>query len=789
MPTRFNDDLESAGPYPLVGADQLGEVVTDVTLAGGVLTVHKKDANVKATTNTTPLSLPSAEGGLTNEQQATLAALDSVNTDDLGDTDGGILAVQTSETNLSIANTYSYTAEGGIRGYNLSAQTSDPWVMVAVSNAKASETSRLFVKHSGSQLTPDLADGWSELTGSKVGSAAAYRFYHRQFTGYTWDAGEVVLEETGQIDDRLIPRSVIDDVTEDYALRGKSNRLPIERLTQNIPESQLAPGVRTKLNREVGLGQSAVDARIQAAKANLAPLMVGWLRGATYEPGGAQIGNSPRWAASNHRHPLATKQASFWNAVEGEGWRATTKIQFAVTTAGGTALRFDSAKPAANVARTFHYTTSAPDDVSPRQVNVWVSFRVAEENADRNSLRVNDDVGGGDDPNPKYIVLGQDQTNNFEETDRWTDASGDSWVSYSYLAQNLPVGATLGGEEHDPLELDLELLSVQNIIDEVHNTERLGVTKLADGPGAGLFIASLTGGARSTFTLFSPTFDADDAANQNGLTIGRLKLTLSGRSSTSTGFGSGWDRTHRFGGWVSYRDMQASSAFNSSAALTTAGAAGGVALDSEDYYDGSEVSGYMTCYIAKNAQNQWGYYYEYIPRSGYSGTGHTNVASDLSLFYEHSGASVAPTTARQAPVTLVDVSMQEDYVANRFKELPVAFAFNPALTSADDDKYLVIEFAVSVTPDDGTGWDITRPLSTPLWVLVSDWRAAAAKADSTTNDGADVDGWFVGAQRSNRLTDGWQRVVVGKGSNGRIGFSIGAGASIRRVRVRLVTVG
>ena len=215
-------------------------------------------------------------------------------------------------------------------------------------------------------------------------------------------------------------------------------------------------------------------------------------------------------------------------------------------------------------------------------------------------------------------------------------------MAYSQLCQNLPVGATLGGEEHDPLELDLDLLSVQNIIDEVHNTQRLGTTTLGDGPGVGLYIPSLTGGARSTFTLFSPTFDADDAANQHGIAIGRVLLTLSGRSSESTGFNLEHDRAYRFGGYVSYHDMQNSSVFNSAAALTTAGAAGGVALDSRDYYDATTLAGTVTVYLAKNAANQWGYYYEYIPRSGYSGSGHTNVASNLDLFYEHSGASISP---------------------------------------------------------------------------------------------------------------------------------------------------
>ena len=241
-------------------------------------------------------------------------------------------------------------------------------------------------------------DDWTVVSGNRAGSAAAYTWYQIHLNGVTVNAGAVMLQFETQIPNNLIADGVVDDRVEDYALRGKANRVPIARLTQNIPETQLDAGTRAKLNATGGLGQTAVDARIQAAKANLVPLMVGWIRDGAYEPGDALIGNSTRWAAQNHRHPLATKQASFWNAVDGEGWNSTTKIRFAVTTAGGTALRFDSTKPAANAARAFHYTTAAPNDVSPRQVNVWITFSVADADADKNSLRVNYDVGGGDDP-------------------------------------------------------------------------------------------------------------------------------------------------------------------------------------------------------------------------------------------------------------------------------------------------------------------------------------------------------------------------------------------------------
>ena len=225
--------------------------------------------------------------------------------------DGGVIAVQSGALNISIANTYSYDAEGNIRPFNLGLQTANPRIMVGVKNDLTSSRGDYFVKYNGNQLTPDLGQAnWAVVSGGRVGTAQNYTFYEIQLTGVTMNAGAVALENIGQIDSRLIPHSAIDSRVEDYALRGKANRVPVERLTQDIPEAQLDSGTRAKLNAR-GLGQTAVDARIQAAKANLAPLMVGWIRDGAYEPGDALIGNSARWAAMNHRHRLQPSRRHF----------------------------------------------------------------------------------------------------------------------------------------------------------------------------------------------------------------------------------------------------------------------------------------------------------------------------------------------------------------------------------------------------------------------------------------------------------------------------------------------
>ena len=415
--------------------------------------------------------------------------------------------------------------------------------------------------------------------------------------------------------------------------------MPIARLTQNIPEAQLDAATRTKLNSPGGLDQAAVDARIQAVKANTAPIANGWVRNGLYAEGNGVIGDATRWAAANHRHPFTEHEAEVQNSFTGNAWEPTTKVEFSVV-ASTTRVNLTTNRPAANTARNLAYSSTV-SDISPARVNHWVTFRVREADVGADNIRVNFDTGGTAFSNPASVKLNDPPSNNFREVDRWT-TGGVTWVAFSVLMQNVPVGARFGGQEFDKFELDLSRVDPSNIIEEFHATERLGTTTLGDGPGVGTFFSSLNGVHRSTFTLFSPTFDLDTAANQHGLVIGRVTLTLSGRSSTSTGFTDGHDTVHRFGGFVSYRDVVAASAlFNASAARTSGGLAGGVALDSVDYYDATTPAGDVTVYIARNANNELGYYYEYAPRTGYTGTGHTNVASDLDLFYEHSGVGAS----------------------------------------------------------------------------------------------------------------------------------------------------
>ena len=531
-----------------------------------------------------------------------------------------------------------------------------------------------------------------------------------------------------------------------------------------------------------GLDQDAVDLRVQEAKGTASPLYIGKVSNdGIYSTGGASVGSSSKWALEDHVHPLRDKEAEILNGIRGERWHSTDKIEFATTIENGdTVLQTTQNHPAVNVARTYSYTSSPPD-VSPRETNEWATFRVEEVNADSSRLRVNYDVNGTAGPTPLYTILNQAEDANFLEVDRWTASDGKRWVAYAQFCADLPEGTQLGGEEYDPLELNLDRFSIDNILQEFHNTERLGTTTLGDGPGVGLFIPALNGGSRSTFTLFSPTFDGDDAANQHGIVIGRILLRLSGRSSLSTGFTDGNDQSHRFGGYVSYHDMENSSVFNSAAALTSAGLAGGVALDSVDYFDATTKSGEVTCYIAKNSNNQWGYYYEYIPETGYVGSGHTNVASNLDLFYEHSGASVAPTYA-PAIETLLDYQVATAAGNATFAEVADAAAMR-ALTTADDAKTLVIDACLYLGASAPTGITRRDNWTVPITMPAIDWRTAQTSGSSITS-GAN---WIMTGQvYGNSSAIAWNRCMVGKSANNKPNIAFNGNGGVIRIRFRLI---
>ena len=733
MPIEFTDQLVGRFQKPLIPEGEAAGVVTDVTLSGETLTVTKRSSTDKTATTSEDHSLPAGQGGLTAQQRATLTAIGKIGRDAADAADGGIVAVQTGAVNISIANTHTYTAEGEVGAFALSTQTANPRIMVGIKNKLVDDRGLFTVLYNGNQLTPDMAqDVWTTVGGNRVGTAANYSWYQILLSGVTVNAGAVTLQYETQIPSGLIPDEAVEGVVEGFAIIGTTDRAPASRLPNasasaaGIISAAFYERIAAAVQNDNPTDSALTHTQIEDADAVL-------LRDSSVTTGNeiAEIAFSEldeRWYPQT-----AARTEVLDEYFDSEGWQAFAQGEIAITRVGNPPENQLFTTPGfvttPGVPLGYDYT-SAIVDVSPRPDDNRVLYmRVPIAVVDSGAVRLNLDLDGEAGSVPQTVQLDADQVTpprRFREVDR-----NATHVVYGLQFTSIAQDAQLQMQQYDPAELNLDRISVQNIVDEVNASQRLGTTTLGDGSGVGLFVSALNGVSRTPLTLFSPTFDGDDAANQHGLAIGRVTLHLHSRSSTSIGFGAGHDTTHRFGGYVSYRDMAQSSVFNAAAAVTGPGLAGGVALDSEDFNDASTVSGAVTVYLARNAANQWGYYIEYATRSGYVGSGNFNISSDLDLFYEHSGASVSPTPAARTVETLVDwtrTAAGDHSITDALTEFPAAFAFSRALTSADDDKELHIRFAV-------TQASVTAAQAHVTWsfkddIPVSEWRALASAADN-----------------------------------------------------------
>ena len=768
----------------------------------------------------TGIAVNRATGAVTVSVDDTLAnirgALSSVGTDDLSGTDGGVLAVQTSEVNLSIANGYSYTGEGGFSAYNLAAQTADPWVLVGISAGKESEIARIAVRHGGADgdLTPDLADGWNDIGKGTVGTARNYRFYRRQFTGYTWDAGAVTLEETGQIDDRFIPRSVIDDEVEDYALRGRTERVDLDRL----PEASTSQGgviTAAQYNR--------IAAAIQNDDLDATLLTASQIEGGDavlLRDGSVTTGNElaeitfteldKRWYGQT-----AARSEVLDEYFTSEGWQNSTTGQILTlnnevrTTAGASSGDILSLA----LLRSGDYSAT-PDDVSPRETDRWIYWKAPIAADGSGAWRVQLDLDGEAGSDPQQIVFDETLDANFVRVG--TSADGTE-VFYRRRVANLPVGATLRIQQYDHAALNRERVDVNDIFPDPTGRRDGDILTLTDaeantrgwrsprhaGGGLRLLLDNSAGGRQIAVgssdyegTTVAPTPDFD-MTDETGVLFFDVRWVISGRNDDTINFVRGISSGNT-GDAIYEREYQAEvhvPRILAQSAYIRGGAREGLRLPSTQVtiHSGSADIGVVEAWVAKEADTDNLVCYWYYDGLNGSALSYTLTAYWTVSYLPLGGAAAGGGAARTAPVTLVDATMDEDFDnANRFQELPVGFAFSRALAAADDDKYLVMEFAYDSgpVPNGETAATLTtEPMSTPLWVKVSDWRALTAKADSTADDGADADGWFIGTQRVNRARDAWTRAVFGKGTNGRPGFSFASSGTLKRLRIRLVTVG
>ena len=718
--------------------------------------------------------------------------------------DGGVLAVQSGTLNISIANTYSYDGEGNIRPFNLGIQTANPRIMVGIKNDLVASRSDYFVKYNGNQLTPDLGQAaWTIVSGGRTGTAAQYTFYQIRLAGVTMNAGAVELENIGQIDSRLIPHQSVSDRVEGYAIIGTTDRAPANRLPDasataaGIISAAFYQRIERAVQNDAPTDSALTHTQIQDADAVL-------LRDSSITTGNeiAEIAFSEldeRWYPQT-----AARSEVLDEYFDSEGWQAFSQGEIAITRVGNPPENQLFTTPGfvttPGVPLGYDYT-SAVVDVSPRPDDNRVLYmRVPLAEVDSGQVRLNLDLDGEAGSNPQEVRLNADQITaprRFREVDR-----NATHVAYGLQFTSIAEDAQLQMQKYDKAQLNTDYVDVDDVfppptgatdgdvltlVDASENTRawrashatgRLGTTALADGPGAGLFISSLTATRPSAFTLFSPTFDLDDAANQHGLALGSVTLTLSGRSSQSIGFGDGNDSVHRFAGFISYRELAQSTVYQAGTHL-------GVALDSVDFYDATTKSGTVTVYLARNAANQLGYHYVYTPESGYVGSGHTNVASTLEVFYEHSGTFVLPATTRTVE-TLVDYQTSFAIGTSAQIEEVSGATLSRVLTSADDEKDLEIDYVLyQTTPGAGVNRDTW---GVPIRMLGEDWRTARNSIDGTALSASSGIGtlWQIAGQRLGHASVGWTRGVLAKTADNKPAFAIDPAGGIARVRMRLI---
>ena len=144
------------------------------------------------------------------------------------------------------------------------------------------------------------------------------------------------------------------------------------------------------------------------------------------------------------------------------------------------------------------------------------------------------------------------------------------------------------------------------------NSDRLPAAKLPPfldqpihtGTGVGQSITSSGQTRRQPFQRFSPVFDLDDADKQAGVLTVEAVLHFATRSDTTIGFGAGNDQTATIAGFTFAQTVRGSTAYSATAN-------NGDLIGSLDVYEGATKLGVYSLYLAKDANNQLGYWLLY----------------------------------------------------------------------------------------------------------------------------------------------------------------------------------
>ena len=380
--------------------------------------------------------------------------------------------------------------------------------------------------------------------------------------------------------------------------------------------------------------------------------------------------------------------------------------------------------------------------------------------------------------------------------------TGTTYRYYSAGPLNIPAGSDRRVQHFDDFEIDSDRVS--NVPPETgtdgQQLERVaGKPAWVDKPhrvGRTLFTSSQTinfalgtgRSIRSASPDYFPDFDLLAAENQTGvyhILVG-LRLGGSGLTDVNMGFIEGGanqsdaDRRRELIGEATATRLRGTPVF----VFSSTGALEGLEVITQNVWSGAtNVGTYIGLLARRDTPNMRAGYYGYWV--GRSGSTTPLMFEDVSVIWVPNDAAFAPTSAANQLETLLDYTPgTADAIANAnvFTELPAAAAFSRALTADDDDRMLTIEYVVGQGADAVTN---RYPWSAPLCVNAGDWRAASQTADNATPN--NIEGWFNGTQLAGRNVDAWQRMIVAKGANDRVGFSSQRGTTgVYRVRVRLL---
>ena len=757
----------------------------------------------------TGISVDQATGAVTVSVDSVLegirTAFSGVGVKDADAGDGGVVAVQSGALNISIANTYNFDGEGNIRPYNLAIQTANPRIMVGIKNNLVPTRSDYFVRYNGSQLTPDLNQGnWTVVPGNRAGTAAQYTWYEIQLAGVTANVGAVALENIGQINHLLIPREIVDDEVEDFALRRRTARAPASRLPEasetaaGIISAAFYQRIEKAVQDDAVTNNNLTASQLQDDDAAL-------VRDASVTQGNEIA--AVRMAELDKRWYTQTdaRNEVLHDYFDSAGWEAFAQGEIAITRVGNPPVEQLFTTPGfvetPGVPLGYDYT-SAVVDVSPRPDDNRVLYiRVPLSVVDSGSVRLNLDLDGEAGSNPQSVQLDADQITpprRFREVDR-----NATHVVYGLQFTSIAQDAQLQMQQYDLAQIDRRYVDVDDIfpdttgkndgdiltlVDASENTRDWrpprhtggALRALRDNAAIAVAVTNSSASRMESATLsMDPAFSV--STNSNGVFIIDERRLLSGRSVNTIAYNVAAVEADAELERDDDREIFASrvlaaAAFNSGNTVSE-----GILLSERQIHNGSGILGTSRSYAARTATGEFIVYKVYEGNAGALSFTEQSFFT-ISFLPTDSGAGGGASVATE---TLLDYQTSTIGGSHSFVEFTNAPAFRE-LTAADDNKMVIIDACLfnggvpNPAPTNRDNWSI------PITMTGADLRTA--RATTAGDDLSDVGGstWIIAGQTYGNNSVGWNRGLLGISAGRKPMLAYNNAGGFLRLRIRLI---